>query len=1111
MIKGKNEEKVVVVGFSGRYGGATNPDLFWNKLLSGESFFTQKKSEKENFVNTYSSIDEVEYFDNDFFSMSPKESKYTDPQQRIFLETCYEVLENTGYSNRRKKKNIGVFASSSFNSYLINNLMSNKKINKNTVDYSLLIGNDKDFLATKVAYKLNLTGPATNIQNACSSSLAALNYACLSIANGECEAALVGGVSISFPHNEGYFTRNDDNFSNDGICRPFDENANGLVKGNGCSVILIKTLTQAIKDKDTIYALIDEININNDGSEKMSFTSPSVNAQEAVIKKITCEKDIAVDYIEAHGTGTKLGDPIELRALYNAYKNSYEQIPIGSVKANLGHLDVVAGLTSLVKALYMFQENIIPANVNLSKLNNNLEKYQKSFYFPTTNISKKLNKIAISSFGIGGTNTHVVLKRYDDQIKSSQKLPLYLIPISFNLESDVENIKNELICLINEKNTFEDIVYSLSKRAHDYQHTLFQYVDSKEDILLNFHKSSNQTFKETDFTFNYQEIRYILETFDKKDFLDSNLLLSWSTFLKRLIPKLESDENHYYKICDNNNITSDKEILAKFYRTLCYFNSEKNYEIDFSFLYRLLPWKQVKTFKYPMNKKYLFEDVKDIENDHVSSVLTEIENFEKMLIQIVSEVLEIPDVDLTDDFYELGGDSLLAIDILDRLQEKGLDCSLQDFLDNPILQDFLIALKIKNQTNKSESEQEHLSLQEQDDFSYILSKNKHAETMKMEENNLNNILLLGATGFLGAHLLYEMSKLKSCQKIYCLVRPNSKQTSENRLKQILQFYFSKNDIENILQKTEILSGNILDKNFGLSESLYNHLKEVIEFTINSAGSVEHYKNYNEMYKINVETVKNLLDFSKESKSKYIHMSTLAISGNNGLDNSNQLIDSDEKIEFNESNFYIGQPLDNVYVKTKYEAEKIIFTEMNNGLQASIFRIGNITNRRKDGIFQINHSSDAFTQRLLLLIKTGKIPISLQNYNFEFSPVDDVATSIIDICKYNMEGNVFHINNINYLDTSNLIECLDSLKITIKQVDDEDFIKTVKDITARQNDTYLKEVLVNDLSKGFSIYESNFEYISDFTTDILKSIGFEWKPIDNEYLEKYINFFYTLKK
>jgi len=455
-------DRIAIIGFAGCYGGAEDEEEFWRKIINHTEFFDKgiTKNEK-NYVNVYSTMKNIELFDEEFFSMSPHEVKYTDPQQRVFLETCYRVLENTGYSNKKLKKRVGVFASSSFNTYFINNVLKDTKMNSESINYGLLIGNDKDFLATRVAYKLNLSGPALTIQSACSSSMVGLNYACLSVERDECEAAIVGGVSISFPQKEGYFTKDEDNFSKDGVCRPFDQNANGLVKGNGCSVLMIKKLSNAIKDRDKIYGVIENICVNNDGAEKISFTAPSATSQKEVLEKCG---DNEIDYIEAHGTGTKLGDPIELRAISQVYKNERKKIPIGSVKANVGHLDVASGITSIIKILYMFLYNIIPANIHLSKLSENLQKYEKNFWFPTQNYATELKKVAVSSFGIGGTNSHIILQKFEAET-SRIELPIYFIPVSYRNTKDVSKVNTKLIERLDEGTEFQDVVFSLSKRS----------------------------------------------------------------------------------------------------------------------------------------------------------------------------------------------------------------------------------------------------------------------------------------------------------------------------------------------------------------------------------------------------------------------------------------------------------------------------------------------------------------------------------------------------------------------------------------------------------------------------------------------------------------------
>lgn len=325
-----------IVGLSGRFPGARNVDQFWDNLLSGrasikrfspaelEDAFDEATRAGPDYVPARPIIDDVELFDADYFGMPPREAALTDPQQRLFLEICVEALEDGGYDPQRYEGRIGVFAGSSMNTYFLRHVCPDRAaIERFTSDfqvgsYSELLGTLHDFVATRVAYKLNLRGPAVAVQSACSTSLLAVAQACQSLAALQCDMALAGGVSITLPQKRGYLYQEGGMASPDGACRPFDARAAGTVFGSGAGVVLIKRLADAIAGGDAIYAVIKGYGVNNDGADKVGFTAPSVGGQAECIGAALAMADFtpeSVGYVECHGTATPLGDPIEIEAL----------------------------------------------------------------------------------------------------------------------------------------------------------------------------------------------------------------------------------------------------------------------------------------------------------------------------------------------------------------------------------------------------------------------------------------------------------------------------------------------------------------------------------------------------------------------------------------------------------------------------------------------------------------------------------------------------------------------------------------------------------------------------------------------------------------------------
>jgi amino acid adenylation domain-containing protein len=427
------DRNIAIVGLAGRFPGARNVQEFWRNVCEGResvSFFSQEELQSAgidpavladpNYIRAKGVIDDVDMFDASFFGINPPEAEVMDPQHRIFLECAWEALEDANCDPATYEGAIGVFAGASMNTYLLTNLMENPAGMYALGAYQAMIGNDKDFLATRASYKLNLRGPSMTVQTACSTSLVAVHLACQSLIIGESDVALAGAVSVSVPHRAGYQYEEGMILSPDGHCRPFDAAAAGTVSGEGCGIVILKRLLDALADGDHIYAVLRGISVNNDGSAKVGYTAPSVDGQASVIataQMIAGASPETIGYVEVHGTGTPLGDPVEIAALARAFQmgtSRHGYCAIGSVKANIGHLDVAAGIAGLIKATLAVKHGLIPPSVNFTRPNPKIDFAQSPFYVPTNltewPASETPRRAGISSFGIGGTNAHAILE-----------------------------------------------------------------------------------------------------------------------------------------------------------------------------------------------------------------------------------------------------------------------------------------------------------------------------------------------------------------------------------------------------------------------------------------------------------------------------------------------------------------------------------------------------------------------------------------------------------------------------------------------------------------------------------------------------------------------------
>jgi len=444
---------VAVVGMAGRFPGADGVEIFWENLC-GSIESSRLLSDDEllaagvpadliadpRYVRRKPILDGTEWFDAELFGMSSREAEITDPQHRVFIESAWEALEHAGYDPATFEGRIGVYAAASLNSYLLTNLIGHRDLIASLGPYPLLIGNDRDFLATRTSYKLNLKGPSMVVGAACSGSMVAVNLAVQSLQAGQCEIALAGGVSIKVPQHEGYLYDEGGILSPDGRCRAFDARANGTVGASGVGIVVLKRLDDALRDRDYVHAVIRGIAVGNDGSDKIGYTAPSVEGQAAVIAGAQALAGVnpeSITYVEAHGTGTSLGDPIEVAALTQAFAARTSRTgycALGSVKTNVGHLDAAAGVTGLIKTALALDRGQIPPTLNFVSPNAAIDFAATPFFVNTHARSWERGdgprRAGISSFGLGGTNVHAVLEEAPRAVREPSRRGVHLVQLS---------------------------------------------------------------------------------------------------------------------------------------------------------------------------------------------------------------------------------------------------------------------------------------------------------------------------------------------------------------------------------------------------------------------------------------------------------------------------------------------------------------------------------------------------------------------------------------------------------------------------------------------------------------------------------------------------------
>ncbi|MEU0178144.1 beta-ketoacyl synthase N-terminal-like domain-containing protein [Streptomyces massasporeus] len=426
-----DDELIAIVSMECRVPQAANVEEFWQKLVNGESAVRDladpevasagvpaEQRSRPDYVKRAGVLEGVAEFDSAYFGYSPREADVLDVQQRLMLESSVSLLERANIDPQRTEQRIGVFAGSAMSTYLFGALRRRDLV-ESLGEMVVRHGNDKDFLATRISYKLNLRGPSVNVQTACSTGLVAVHSAVQSLLLNECDAAIAGAAHVRVPQESGYRHQVGGVLSPDGVCRPFDSGANGTLFTNGLGLVLLKRLRDAIADGDEVHAVIAGSAVNNDGAQKVSFTAPSVSGQVGVLSdalQVSGAKQTDISYIEAHGTGTALGDPIEIEAIKQAYGLDGTPCGIGSLKGNFGHLNIAAGIIGLIKAALVLKHRYVPPTINVGEINPGLE-LDGSRYFVTTE-GQPLDGdtetwAGVSAFGMGGTNGHVVLKSFE--------------------------------------------------------------------------------------------------------------------------------------------------------------------------------------------------------------------------------------------------------------------------------------------------------------------------------------------------------------------------------------------------------------------------------------------------------------------------------------------------------------------------------------------------------------------------------------------------------------------------------------------------------------------------------------------------------------------------
>jgi acyl transferase domain-containing protein len=495
--------EIAVIGMAGRFPGASDIEDFWRNLCDGVesiSFFTEAELrasgvspsvlEDPRYVRAAGNVKGVELFDARFFGLSPSEASITDPQQRLLLECAWEALERAGYAPGACAGPVGVYVGADLSTYLLNNLSPLLRRADQASKISISLFNSSDSLATRISYKLNLTGPSVSVQTACSTSLVAVHMACLALQSYECDMVLAGGAYLPIPQQAGYLYEEGGPFSPDGHIRAFDAGAGGTVIGSGVGIVVLKRLDESLRDGDFIHAIIKGSAINNDGSNKVGYTAPSVDGQIEAIEAAHAMAGVAPDsitYVETHGTGTRLGDPIEIAALTKAFGAEARRgsCAIGSVKTNIGHASSAAGVIGLIKACLCLEHGRIPPSLHFERANPDID-FEHSPFFVNTELRKWIcdgpRRAGVSAFGLGGTNAHVVVEEAPAAGPPEQARSWHLFVISAKTSAALGDATVNLASHLRRNAGLEpaDVAYTLQVGRASFEHRRMLVADTLE-------------------------------------------------------------------------------------------------------------------------------------------------------------------------------------------------------------------------------------------------------------------------------------------------------------------------------------------------------------------------------------------------------------------------------------------------------------------------------------------------------------------------------------------------------------------------------------------------------------------------------------------------------
>jgi thioester reductase-like protein len=1212
-------ESIAVIGTACRFAQAGDIEEFWQNIASGRDSVRdfpgsrikelaespgvppEEEIARGGYLNTMS------FFEPAYFNISEEECKYLDPQQRLLLELVEESIQSSGYNPvTLSAEKVGVFMATSINSYA----MLSRSMPMGVANSS------EAAAAGRVSYTFNFRGPALAINTESSSALVALHYACLSLQHGECDYAVTGASRIHVvPPGKQFIDQNMMTSSSQKI-RAFDSKADGIIPGEGGGVLLLKRLNRALKDKDIIYAVIKGSAVNCNGSRSNGLSAPSQLAQAELMTRVNETSGLdpnTISYIEAHGTGTKIGDPIEIEgitATFSEYTDKTQFIPLGSVKTNIGHLGSASAIPGIIKVIMAFKNKKIPPSLHFQEPNPLID-FEHSPVYVNTRLkdwnSGGVKRAGINSLGLTGTNAYVILQEppavdfkekkdrqniftlsavtKDSLNKMIHRLNHYLKKhpdtaiddAAYTLNTGRRDLVYRLALVANNRSQLMQTLDALEKQAnhgdnvygnwrdnhsfprdiqfspvfiypdmeinHDFsfdslcseplfrdhytrcagntspaavkyfacQYSLSRLLTAvglapkavlgvgigkyaadviKEKITPEDAVTSTREFTKKNEPIDKQKLQTVIRQMLNKKY-NLFLYIGGENILgKEIANLLENRENVLYLQLDFNHGTL-YSVLCKLYTC--------GFDPDWQAFYQGQDRQRLHLPAYPFDRKsYLLKPGKiepKVEVPGIPRDQPPIEAIPGVHFNDIFSIFKsvIPNhLDLEEDYVDNNGSSISVMQIITLIKESyHVTLNIDLFYSSSTLQE-LIERILTQIRQGGESPAEEVAAREEDiEPAFELDPSKISPVKTKPEN----ILLTGSSGYFGSQLLKDLIE-QTDTHIYCIARGNTFPDARQHSLDMWNYYF-KNQLESYLNRRIFLvKGDIARENIGIPGDRYKELSEIIDTVIHCAADVRHYGKYEHAEKVNTGGTRNIIDFCFNGKPKRLHhISTKAISEY-----------PREAVVMKENNLDIGQVFrGRIYARSKFEAEKCVNRARVRGLNAAVYRIGDLTGRYTDGFFQKNVETNRYYNNIRALVLLKKIfSNALELMKLEVSPVDSCSQAVINlILLEDSVGYNFHIMNPKTVPLKKFCAALKNLGSPIEVVDPQTFSNYVDEELKSKG--FVKELSWISYLLTLDEYASlpPVEIDSNFTVRVLKKTNFSWPDIEVEYIEKLI--------